>query len=46
VRSKSELVIADKLYSRSIEYAYEQPLAIGEGRLRYPDFTSRIMRAA
>lgn len=39
VRSKSELVIADKLHSRGIEYAYEQPLTLGEGRIRYPDFT-------
>lgn len=39
VRSKSELVIADKLHSRGIEYAYEQPLTLGEGRVRYPDFT-------
>jgi hypothetical protein len=39
VRSKSELVIADKLYARGIEYLYEQPFALGEGRLRYPDFT-------
>lgn len=27
VRSKSELVIADKLHARGIDYAYEQPLA-------------------
>lgn len=39
VRSKSELVIADKLFGRGIEYAYEQPLPTGEGRIRYPDFT-------
>ena len=39
VRSKSELVIADKLHSRGIEYVYEQPLVLGEGRVRYPDFT-------
>ena len=39
VRSKSELVIADKLHARGVEYVYEQPLAIGEGRVRYPDFT-------
>jgi len=39
VRSKSELVIADKLYARGIEYVYEQPLILGEGRVRYPDFT-------
>ena len=39
VRSKSELVIADKLYARGIEYAYEQPLVLPNGRTRYPDFT-------
>jgi hypothetical protein len=39
VRSKSELVIADKLHARGIDYAYEQPLALDERRRRYPDFT-------
>ena len=39
VRSKSELVIADKLHSRGVEYAYEQPLVLSNGRTRYPDFT-------
>ena len=39
VRSKSELVIADKLHARGIEYAYEQPLVLPDGRIRYPDFT-------
>ena len=39
VRSKSELNIADKLYGRGIEYAYEQPLTLPNGRIRYPDFT-------
>lgn len=39
VRSKSELIIADKLLSRGIDYAYEQPLTLGEGRVRFPDFT-------
>jgi len=39
VRSKSELVIADKLHARGIDYAYEQPLQLGDGRIRYPDFT-------
>lgn len=39
VRSKSELVIADKLHARGINYAYEQRLILGEGRVRYPDFT-------
>jgi ATP-dependent exoDNAse (exonuclease V) alpha subunit len=39
VRSKSELVIADKLHARKIDYTYEQPLALPDGRVRYPDFT-------
>lgn len=39
VRSKSELVIADKLHHRGIDYAYEQPVALPNGRTRYPDFT-------
>lgn len=38
VRSKSELVIADKLYAAGVEYAYEKPLVIS-GRTRIPDFT-------
>lgn len=39
VRSKSELVIADKLHARRIDYAYEQRLDLPGGRTRYPDFT-------
>ena len=39
VRSKSELVIADKLHARSIDYVYEQPLVLPNGHTRYPDFT-------
>ena len=39
VRSKSELVIADKLYTRGIDYVFEQPLVLPNGRVRYPDFT-------
>jgi len=39
VRSKSELVIADKLHGRGIEYGYEQPLTLSSGRVCYPDFT-------
>ncbi|MBB2868617.1 UNVERIFIED_ORG: hypothetical protein GGI63_005261 [Rhizobium esperanzae] len=38
VRSKSEVIIADHLASKSIEYAYEQALTI-EGTTKYPDFT-------
>ncbi len=39
VRSKSEVVIADKLYARGIDYAYEQLLVLPNGQVRYPDFT-------
>lgn len=39
VRSKSELIIADKLHARGIDYAYELPLTLEMGRVRYPDFT-------
>ena len=39
VRSKSELVIADKLHARDIDYTYEQPFRLPNGRIRYPDFT-------
>jgi hypothetical protein len=38
VRSKSELVIADRLHSNGVEYIYEHPLTLG-GHTRYPDFT-------
>ena len=38
VRSKSELTIADRLYSNDIDYLYEHPLTLN-GRTRYPDFT-------
>ena len=39
VRSKSEIVIADKLHARGVDYTYEQPLTLPDGRTRYPDFT-------
>jgi hypothetical protein len=39
VRSKSEALIANKLHARRIDYVYEQPLALAQGRTRYPDFT-------
>lgn len=39
VRSKSELIIADKLHARGIDYVYEQPLKLNMDQLRYPDFT-------
>lgn len=39
VQSKSELVIADKLHMRGIEYAYNQPVTLVGGHVRFPDFT-------
>lgn len=39
VRSKSEVVIADLLHSKGIEFQYEQPLRFDDGSWRSPDFT-------
>ncbi len=39
VRSKSEKIIADKLYMMGIPYRYEYPLLLKEGIKIYPDFT-------
>ncbi|MCB0782218.1 MAG: AAA family ATPase, partial [Flavobacteriales bacterium] len=38
VRSKSEVIIADKLAARNLTYRYEHPLELG-GTTKYPDFT-------
>lgn len=38
VRSKSEQLIANRLYSRGIPYKYECPLLVG-GEIIHPDFT-------
>jgi hypothetical protein len=38
VRSKSELLITERLIDHKIEYVYEQPLVLG-GQTRFPDFT-------
>ncbi len=39
VRSKSELIIADRLFTNGIPYRYEQKLILGEGmNVYYPDF--------
>jgi len=38
VRSKSEVIIANLLFSRNINYQYEQALQHG-GLVKYPDFT-------
>jgi len=39
VMSKSEVIIANQLYHRSIDYAYEKELRFGGGRTCRPDFT-------
>lgn len=39
VRSKSEVIIADKLHSREVNYGYEVSLRLSNGRVVYPDFT-------
>lgn len=45
VRSKSEKIIADKLYMLGIPYRYEYPIIL-EGRIKiYPDFTILRMPA-
>jgi len=44
VRSKSEIIIADHLARRGVEYAYERPLTI-DGVTKYPDFTVEDMES-
>ncbi len=44
VRSKSEVIIADHLASKNVEYGYEQPLTIA-GVTKYPDFTVEDMES-
>jgi hypothetical protein len=39
VRSKSEVIIADLLYSKDIEFEYERPIVAADGTWRSPDFT-------
>jgi hypothetical protein len=39
VRSKSEVIIADLLYSKGLDYEYDQKLVAQDGTSRYPDFT-------
>lgn len=45
VRSKSEKIIADKLYSLGIPYRYEYPLTLAGNVKIYPDFTILKMPA-
>ncbi len=39
VRSKSEVIIANKLSSAGVPYLYECPIVLRNGTLLYPDFT-------
>jgi hypothetical protein len=39
VRSKSELIIADLLFSKQIDFQYERPLIMADESWRSPDFT-------
>ena len=39
VRSKSEALIANLLYSLDISYRYEEEIRMANGNVRYPDFT-------
>lgn len=38
VRSKSEVIIADLLYAKDVQFVYERELVLG-GKKRFPDFT-------
>lgn len=38
VRSKSEVIIADRLTTKGVEYSYERPLQLRDAT-KYPDFT-------
>ena len=38
VRSKSEVIVANLLRAKGVDYRYEEPLKIGES-VKYPDFT-------
>ncbi len=44
VRSKSEVIIANALAGKGLDYAYERPLTIA-GVTKYPDFTIEDMEA-
>jgi hypothetical protein len=44
VRSKSEVIIADALAAKGVEYHYELPLTI-DGVTKYPDFTIEDMES-
>jgi ATP-dependent exoDNAse (exonuclease V) alpha subunit len=39
VRSRSEVIIADLLFAKGIDFEYERPLTVADGSWRSPDFT-------
>lgn len=45
VRSKSEKIIADKLYALGIPYRYEYPIQIKGRGIIYPDFTILVVKS-
>lgn len=44
VRSKSEVIIANALAAKGVDYAYERPLTL-DGVTKYPDFTIEDMES-
>lgn len=44
VRSKTEKIIADKLFHRNIPYVYEPTLLLPDGNIVYPDFAALNVR--
>ena len=44
VRSKSEVILANKFYTMGIPYKYEHPLLLQSGEVIYPDFTGLNVR--
>ena len=44
VRSKSEVILANKFYTMEIPYKYEHPLLLQSGEVIYPDFTGLNVR--
>jgi len=45
VRSKSEMIIADRLAAKGIPYRYECALRLSDGKYIYPDFTILDVKA-
>jgi AAA domain/UvrD-like helicase C-terminal domain len=42
VRSKSEVIIADLLFTKGLDYEYERQLVGSDGSIKYPDFTIEV----